>query len=90
METPVKQFQIINPPLKMTLSFLLMTVCMTLLPMATWLGNLAAITENATIAEATAVMPWSGMQCYIIFWIAMLYLCLDCKFIPMSGMQCYT
>ena len=47
-------------------------------------------TENATIAEAPAVKPWSGLQCYIIFCIAMLYLSLYWKIMPMSGMQCYT
>ena len=35
-------------------------------------------------------MPLSGLQCNIIFWIVMLYLCLDCYIISMSGLQCYT
>ena len=30
------------------------------------------------------------LVCYIIFWIMMLYLCLDCNVIPMSGFQIYT
>ena len=34
-------------------------------------------------------MPLSGLQCYIIFWIVMLYLCQDCYIISMSGLQCY-
>ena len=79
----------------MTLGFLLMTVGITSLLMATWQGNLVAITENATIDEAPAaiplsVIPSSGLQCYIYVWIANLYLCLECNFILKSGLNYYT